>query len=489
MSAQSRATLKGYFETGDTPTQAQFENLIDSNVNTTDDGDPYARANHTGTQTASTISDFDTEVSNNTDVAANTSARHDAVTVSDTSEIDLTLTGQQISGALVAGSIDETKLDVSVNASLDLADSATQPGDLATVATSGDHTDLSNIGTNTHAQIDTHIASTANPHSVDIDDVTPTTTKGDIIVENGSNAVRLAVGTNNQVLTADSSEATGVKWATPAGGGTVTSISAGDGLDFTTITDSGSVTMGTPGSITGSSTNAVTTTSHTHAIDDASTTQQGVVELATTAEVTTGTDATRAVTPDALNDGYQGTSNIVTVGTLSAGNVDAAVSAASTTAAGKIEVATAAETTTGTDATRAVSPDGLSGSVYGKRVIQVQFGDPGGDAVSTGDGAAYITISSELNGYNLVDADASVTTVSSSGTPTYQIYNVTQTADMLSTEITIDASENTSYTAATPPVIDTNNDDVATGDILRIDKDVAGTGEKGDTVILTFQLP
>lgn len=35
-----------------------------------------ARANHTGTQTAATISDFDTEVSNNTDVAANTAARH-----------------------------------------------------------------------------------------------------------------------------------------------------------------------------------------------------------------------------------------------------------------------------------------------------------------------------------------------------------------------------------------------------------------------------
>lgn len=34
------------------------------------------RANHTWTQTVSTISDFDTEVSNNTDVSANTSARH-----------------------------------------------------------------------------------------------------------------------------------------------------------------------------------------------------------------------------------------------------------------------------------------------------------------------------------------------------------------------------------------------------------------------------
>lgn len=34
------------------------------------------RANHTWTQTASTISDFDTEVSNNTDVVSNTNARH-----------------------------------------------------------------------------------------------------------------------------------------------------------------------------------------------------------------------------------------------------------------------------------------------------------------------------------------------------------------------------------------------------------------------------
>jgi hypothetical protein len=63
-----------------------------------------------------------------TAIEANTSARHDAVTVSDSAEIDLTLTGQQISASIVLGSIDETKLDASVNASLDLADSASQPG-------------------------------------------------------------------------------------------------------------------------------------------------------------------------------------------------------------------------------------------------------------------------------------------------------------------------------------------------------------------------
>ena len=51
----------------------------------------------------------------------------------------------------------------------------------------------------------------------------------------------------------------------------------------------------------------------------ASTTVAGIVELATTAETTTGTDATRAVTPDGLKDGYQGSSNVTTLGTIATG--------------------------------------------------------------------------------------------------------------------------------------------------------------------------
>lgn len=62
---------------------------------------------------------------------AEKAALHAAVTVSDSAEIDFTLTGQQITASLIAGSIDETKLDASVNASLDLADTALQDGDIA----------------------------------------------------------------------------------------------------------------------------------------------------------------------------------------------------------------------------------------------------------------------------------------------------------------------------------------------------------------------
>lgn len=51
------------------------------------------------------------------------------------------------------------------------------------------------------------------------DALAPTTTKGDLIVSNGTDNVRLGVGTDAYVLTADSTAASGIKWAAAAGGG------------------------------------------------------------------------------------------------------------------------------------------------------------------------------------------------------------------------------------------------------------------------------
>lgn len=55
--------------------------------------------------------------------------------------------------------------------------------------------------------------------------------------------------------------------ASGGGSGTVTSVAAGAGMNFTTITTTGSVTMGTPSTITGTSINSASGTTHTHALN------------------------------------------------------------------------------------------------------------------------------------------------------------------------------------------------------------------------------
>jgi len=60
-----------------------------------------------------------------------------------------------------------------------------------------DHTKLSNIGTNTHAQIDTHVGSTSNPHSVSKTDVG----LGNVVNLDTSTAANITEATNKRFMT------------------------------------------------------------------------------------------------------------------------------------------------------------------------------------------------------------------------------------------------------------------------------------------------
>ena len=84
---------------------------------------------------------------------------------------------------------------------------------------------------------------------------TQLTAKGALITATAaSTASTLSVGTNGQVLTADSTEAKGIKWATPATG-SVTSITAGTGLSGGTITTTGTIAIdSTVATLTGTQT-------------------------------------------------------------------------------------------------------------------------------------------------------------------------------------------------------------------------------------------
>ena len=58
------------------------------------------------------------------------------------------------------------------------------------------------------------------------DALSPTTTKGDLIVNNGTNNIRIPVGADTYVLTADSTQASGLAWAAGGSGGGLTQAQA-----------------------------------------------------------------------------------------------------------------------------------------------------------------------------------------------------------------------------------------------------------------------
>ena len=119
-----------------------------------------------------------------------------------------------------------------------------------------------------------------------------------------------------------------------------------------------------------------------------------------------------------------------------------------------------------------------------KTIVYIQV-LPASEALEVGDGQMYFTVPNDLDSADLVDADASVYTASSNGTPSIQL--TVDGNDMLSTLITIDENETSSYTAATQPVVNPTYETVSVGQKIGIDVDVAGTGTLGLDIILVFE--
>lgn len=124
--------------------------------------------------------------------------------------------------------------------------------------------------------------------------------------------------------------------------------------------------------------------------------------------------------------------------------------------------------------------------------VQIAITDPNGDALTTGNGKAYMRIPAKLNGMNLVAvAMAVIAPGSTSGNPSFQVTRIRAgaSASVLTTVVSVDANQVDSSTATTPAVIGAANDDVATADQYRFDCTVAGTAVHGVMFDLTWQLP
>jgi hypothetical protein len=160
---------------------------------------------------------------------------------------------------------------------------------------------------------------------------------------------------------------------------------------------------------------------------------------------------------------------------------------ATTEVAGKVEIATTAETNTGTSTTLVPSVDAVAGSVFGEKNVGIcPFKSD--TAVSIGDGTIGFCVPASMNLMVLVAAVAGVDDKGITNTTNVQLRRRRGgvDADMLSTLITIGDE----FFAA-DGVIDLNNDDLLTGDILYVDVDAihTGTAPNGLFVTMTFRLP
>jgi len=111
------------------------------------------------------------------------------------------------------------------------------------------------------------------------------------------------------------------------------------------------------------------------------------------------------------------------------------------------------------------------------------------ESLVVGNGKMFFTVPAYLAG-TIVDFDISVIHASSSGLVTVQAANCGSNpaavgTDILSVRATIDVNEWSSMTAATQPVITSGA--IVSGDVIRIDVDVIGTGALGLDVFFVVE--
>ncbi|MCH7959622.1 MAG: hypothetical protein IID08_05805, partial [Candidatus Hydrogenedentes bacterium] len=221
----------------------------------------------------------------------------------------------------------------------------------------------------------------------DIAGMTPT--KGLLIVGDGTNFVSVGVGTDNQVLTANSAVSAGINWGASGGGG------------------------------------------ETHPVDDSTSLVRDPVDNTKLMRVDVGALST-------------GTTRVLTMPDQ---NVD-------------------------------LTPDTGSFAKARKQHVTLALSDQT-SAITTGTAKVTWRVPYAMT---VNEVRAFVNTASSSGLPTFDINE--GGVSILSTKLTIDASEKTSTTAATAAVI---SDSVLADDAeITFDIDVAGTGATGAMVTLIF---
>lgn len=145
-------------------------------------------------------------------------------------------------------------------------------------------------------------------------------------------------------------------------------------------------------------------------VPDATDSVKGIVQLATPAEVNTGTNALKAVTPAGI-EAWTGSTNVTELGTVVTGTWNAStiptnkLPAGSTSQVGVVELADSAETITGTSTTLATTPAGVAAATLTKSsTINTQTGttytlvdaDNGKDIILTSASNVTLTIPTTL---------------------------------------------------------------------------------------------